>query len=193
MVAAVTSILGTLRVGEAADTVGKLTAKQQGANASYWAVFLGLAFGGWIAGLAASFLLSNDGPPNYRTGGLLGVMIGAAAFLLIRRPLTMARYKKNFQARQHTLDLPFRMEISSDHLIYEVGGVTQLAKWAAVDELCESHDYWIFLAQGHWMFAPKRFFESTDEERQFLREALAHMTPEARLRSTEAERFVKAA
>jgi hypothetical protein len=30
MVAAVTSILGTLRVGEASATVGKLTTKQQG-------------------------------------------------------------------------------------------------------------------------------------------------------------------
>jgi hypothetical protein len=193
MVAAVTSILGTLRVGEASATVGKLTAKQQGSNASYWTVFLVLVFGGWIAGLGVSFLLSKGGSPSYGTGGLLGVMIGAATFLMILGPLTRARFQKNFQARHHTLDLPFRMEISSDHLIYEVGGVTQLANWAAVDELCESHDYWIFLVQTHWMFAPKRFFESTDEERQFLREALALMTPEARLRSTEAERFVEAA
>lgn len=190
--AVVTSILGTLRVGEAAATIGKLTAKQQGSNASYWRVLLGLVFGGWIAGLATSFLLSDGHAPNYRTGGLLGVMIGAVVYLLIRRPLMMAHFKKNFQVHHHTLDLPFRMEIASDHLIYEVGGVTQLAKWAAVDELCESHDYWIFLAQANWMFAPRRFFESTDDEKRFLQEALALMTPEARLRSTEAERFVEA-
>jgi hypothetical protein len=190
MAAAVASILGTLRVGEASATVGKLTTRQQG---SFWTVLLVLVFGGWIAGLGTSFLLSNGGSPGYGTGGLLGVMIGAATFLLILGPLTRARFQKNFQARQHTSDLPSRMEISSDHLIYEVGGVTQLANWAAVDELCESHDHWIFLAQTHRMFAPRRCFESIDEERQFLREALALMTPEARLRSTEAERFVEAA
>ena len=127
MAAAVASILGTLRVGEASATVGKLTTRQQG---SFWTVLLVLVFGGWIAGLGTSFLLSNGGSPSYGTGGLLGVMIGAATFLLILGPLTRVRFQKNFQARQHTSDLPFRMEISSDHLIYEVGGVTQLANWA---------------------------------------------------------------
>jgi hypothetical protein len=189
----VTSISGTLRVGEASATVGKLMAKQQGSNASYWAIMLGLVFGGLIAGLAASFLLSNDGSPHYSTGGSLGVIVGATAFLLIRRPLMMARFKQKFQARQQTLDLPLRMEISSDHLIYEVGGVTQFARWPAVDELFQSHDYWIFLAQAHSMFAPRRFFANAEEERRFVRAALALMTPEARSRSTEAERFAVAA
>lgn len=188
-----TSISGTLRVGEASATVGKLMAKQNGSNASYWAIMLGLVLGGLVAGMAASFLLSNDSSPHYSTGGSLGAIAGGTAFILIRRPLMVARFKKRFQARQQTLDLPLRMEITSDHLIYEVGGVTQLARWPAVDELFQSHDYWIFLAQAHSMFAPRRFFANAEEERRFVREALALMTPEARSRSVEAVRFTGAA
>ena len=188
-----TSISGTLRVGEANATVGKLMARQRGSNASYWAIMLGLGFCGLIAGLAASFLVSNNGAPHYSAGGLLGFACGALTYLLIQRPLMMARFKQKFQARHQMLDLPLRMEISSDHLIYEVGGVTQLARWPAVDELFQSHDYWIFLAQAQSMFAPRRFFENAEEERMFVREALALMTPDARSRSTEAERFAVAA
>lgn len=164
-------------------------ARQQGSNASYYGIILGLVLCGWAIGLFASFLLSHSSSPDYSRGGVLGVIIGAGVFLLIRRPLMMARFKRNFQARQQTLELPIRMEISPDQLIYEVGGVTQLARWPVVDELFRSHDYWIFLAQSHSMFAPRRLFSSQDDEKHFVTEALARMSPEARSRSHDAERF----
>lgn len=188
-----TSISGTIRVGEANAVLGKLTARHQGSEASYWAIMLGLVFGGLIAGLAAGFLLSKDGSQYVRIAGLLGMIVGAVVYLIIRRPLMMIRFKRKFQARQQTLDLPFRMEISSDHLVHELGGVTQLARWPAVDELFQSHDYWIFLAQSYAIIAPRRSFADAEEERRFVNEALALMTPEARSRSTEAERFAKSA
>ena len=121
--------------------------------------------------------------------GTVGVMAGACAYFLARRRLVMSRFKRNFRDRQQTLELPIRLEISHDQLLYEVGGVTQLAKWPVVDELFRSHEYWIFHAQAHALFAPRRLFPSEEAERKFLALALSHMSPGARARSADAIRF----
>jgi len=42
------------------------------------------------------------------------------------------------------------------------------------------------------MFAPKRLFASEEDERQFVKEALAYMSPEARSRSSHAGQFASA-
>lgn len=183
-------ISGTLKVGEANATVGALMARQHGSNASYYAIMLGLICAGLALGLLTSFVLAGENSPAYDVGGPVGVALGAGAFLLIRRPLMVARFRRKFQARQHTLELPHRVEVSVEHLTYEVGGVTQTARWSAVDELFRAHDYWVFLAQAHYMFAPRRYFADESEEKLFLKDALSHMSEDARARSAEAVRFV---
>ncbi len=187
------SISGTLRVGEANATVSALTTRQHGSNASYYVILLTLMGVGLLIGLAGSYVLADAGRPVYGVGGPMGVAAGAFVYLLIKRRLVMARFKRRFQERQHALELPLRMEVSTEHLRYEVGGVTQLAAWSAVDELFRSNDYWIFLAQAHALFAPRRMFASDAEEKTFLREALSNMNESARARSVDAVRFTSGA
>ena len=182
------SISGTLKVGEANATAGALMRRQRGSSLLFYAILIALLVVGAIAGMFLARAL--DGSPS--TGGVLGLAAGWVAYAFICKPLVLARFRGAFQARQKTLDLPLRMEIAVDYLHYAVGGVTQLAQWSAVDELFRSHDYWIFQAQAHFMFAPKRFFASVDEEKRFLKEALALMSPEARARSAEAVQFADA-
>lgn len=186
-------VSGTLRVGEAKATVGALMARQRGSIASYYAVLFGMVLCGVALGLVMSAVLADGYEPHYGVGGAMGAIGGAMVYQLIQRPLAMARFKKTFQSRQQTLDLPLRMEIAADHLIYEVGGITQFVKWDVVAEVFRSHDYWIVLAQADAMFAPMRFFASTDDERKFVADLLAHVSSDARARSTEAERFIASA
>lgn len=188
-----TSISGTLRVGEASAAIGKLSVRQLGSNKIYWMIMLGLVFGGLIVGLAVAFLLPNNGSHYYSGGASTGAIVGGFVYAMLQRPLVKARFRRRFQARHHTLDLPVRIEFTSDHLIYEIGGITQLSCWPAVDEVFTTHGYWIFLAQATALFTPRRFFANAEEERQFVSEALALMAPEARARSREAARFALAA
>ena len=183
-------ISGTLKVGEASHTAEALMKRQQGSNASYaWLLLAFFILAGLGGGLLANLVLGGVGSNSYRIGGTVGVMAGACAYFLARRRLVMSRFKRNFRDRQQTLELPIRLEISHDQLLYEVGGVTQLAKWPVVDELFRSHEYWIFHAQAHALFAPRRLFPSEEAERKFLALALSHMSPGARARSADAIRF----
>lgn len=190
---AMAEISGTLKVGEASHTAEALMKRQQGTNASSaWILLAFFIVTGLGAGLLANLVLGGVGSNSYRFSGAVGVIAGGCAYLLARRHLVMSRFKRNFRERQQTLELPIRLEISHDHLLYEVGGVTQLAKWPVVDELFRSHEYWIFHAQAHALFAPRRLFSSEEAERKFLALALAHMSSDARARSAEALRFAGA-
>ncbi len=183
-------ISGMLKVGEASLAAGALLKRQQGSSASYVWIQLAFMLGGLAAGLLASLFVVGGISRNGGLGAFVGLLAGTLAYWRVRRRLVTARFKQEFQDRQQTLDLPIRVEISEACLTYEVGGVTQLARWPVVDELFRSHGYWIFHAQAHAMFAPQRLFLNEDEERQFIRLALSHMSSEARDRSADAVRFV---
>ncbi len=184
-------ISGTLKVGEASHTVKALMKRQQGSSAVYsWILLAVCIFGGLAAGLLANFILVGGASRGYNRSGAIGIIAGACVYFLVRRRLAVSRFRREFRDRQQTLELPIRIEVAPEHLLYEVGAVTQLVRWPAVDELFRSHEFWIFHAQAHAMFAPRRLFSSEEEERSFLRLALTHMSPDARARSADALLFV---
>jgi hypothetical protein len=144
---------------------------------------------GLIAGFAFCFLIAGPGSPDYELYGAVGCATGGVVFLLANPGIMSARFKRKFKERQHCLELNLRMEISQEHLVYEIGGVKYLVQWTAVDELFRSHDYWLVSAQAHLLFAPRRLFAAEDDERAFLRKALELMSEPARARSGEAVQF----
>ena len=180
-------------MGEARATAKALLAKRRGSNASYLAILFGLIGCGLGVGLFASLVFAGGDLRHNIIGGALGAVAGSLAYSFTAKRLVAARFKREFRARQQTLELPLRMVISPDNLTYELGGLAHIAQWPVVDELFCDHDYWIFSAQANAMFAPRRFFASEDEERKFVKEALAYMSPEAQSRSAGAEQFARSA
>lgn len=187
----VAAILGTLRVGEANATAETLYAKQHGSGARDIAILFAITVFSTLLGMLVAFLTSGEEAPHYGYAGLIGTILGAGLCVIISRSRQQARFKQNFQDRHQTLELPLRVEVTADRLVYELGGVTQHVRWDAVDELFGSHGYWIFLAQSYAMFAPKRLFPNPEEEKRFVAQALARMTPDAQSRSADAKRFVE--
>jgi hypothetical protein len=185
----VAGIAGTLKVGETRATQIAIRRRQFGSRASYLAIRFGLMGVGLIAGIASCFLIAGPGSPDYELYAAIGCAAGGVVFLFANPRIMSARFKRKFRERQHCLELNLRMEISADHLIYEVGGVKHLVQWTAVDEVFRSHDYWLVSAQAQLLFAPRRLFANEGDERAFLKEALALMSEPARARSGEAVEF----
>lgn len=89
------------------------------------------------------------------------------------------------------LDLKFQqtLTVTDENLTLDSGRVRRVADWAAVTELFKTKDYWIFLVHMEPWFAPSRFFADKAEEKAFIRDALSHLSDEARTRSREAKAF----
>jgi len=180
------AVSGLLRVGEASLTVRTIAARQRGSMAYYYAILLALVVTGAVVGyLVARYL--------FRTDGALGVPFGfsggAIAYLLVVRRVAMTRFRSRMVRKGHPPDLQLHMEITPEALLYNLGGIRQIADWSAVSELFESRGYWIFLVQSSPYFAPKRFFETVAAEKAFVASALAHMGDDARARSKTAVAF----
>jgi hypothetical protein len=96
------------------------------------------------------------------------------------------RYRGAFLRKSQPLDLPLRVQLTPEHLVYELGDTVSYAKWRCVTEVFRSHDYWIFVVQGSGVFAPRRLFAGPADEHGFISEALSYMSVEARQRSAGA-------
>ena len=179
------AVSGSLRIGEASATARAIGARQRGPSAAYSAIAIGLMIVGAICGgLFSSYVLHDE-----FAGIAIGWAAGAAAYLLIARPLTVARFRSRMAKKGFSEFLPLELEVAPDALHYRLGEIRQSASWSAVSEVFENRGYWIFLAQSAPFFAPKRFFESPAAEKAFLAAALAHMSPDARARSRKAAAY----
>ncbi len=183
-------VSGILKAGEASATAAAVGARLRGSQIYLWIVMAVLMAVGAVLAFGVGFLLHVKEPLDYAP---LGFLVGAWSYVYIARRIVIHLFRRRLVARGLSSDLPMSVELSPDGVIYEIGDIRQTAKWRAVTDLFKSRDYWIFLAQGSAMFAPMRFFKSTDEERAFIATALDRMPPEARARSDQAVQFVKAA
>jgi hypothetical protein len=184
------SISGTLKAGEAQATNGARMARLRGSSLIYIGVLAGLTLGGMLLALAGAAILG--APDQDATAwGFFGIALGSMSYLFVGRRLILRRFRAELQRRHNTTEFALRLELTPEHIVYEIGGLTQIARWSAVDELFPSHGYWLFSVQSSAFFAPKRLFTEEAEEVRFVAEALSHMLPEARARSVEASRFAK--
>lgn len=181
-----TSITGTIRIGEAQATCAATAKRQRGSSGLYFGMMFALWIGGGLAGWAIGLAL--------RTDVTLAICIGAVVALLCYVPLAkrlaVARYKHRLTGAGTPLDMPAAMTITPEALIYTVSDIEKRGAWRAVSELFHAKGYWIFMVQSEPWFAPDHFFASEADKRAFLREALSHMSEEARGRSAGAVEFV---
>jgi len=184
------AVSGLLRIGEATSTLRSIGARQRGSSFFYSAIVFGMIIAGGICGnLLALYVVHSDA----EFGTIIGVVAGSAGYLLIARPLTIARFRSRMVEKGHPPLLPLEVETTPEALLYRIGDIRQTAPWSAVSELFESRGYWIFLVQSSPFFAPKRFFENPAAEKAFLRAALERMSEDARGRSQQAVAFANAA
>jgi hypothetical protein len=197
-----TCVSGLLKIGEAQSTLRNVGKRQRGSANFFYLILVALMMGGMFAGIMIAFAVflaldfekihyGWDAGSVSMWVGWFGMFTGAVLYQRICKGLTVARFRKRLIQKGSPAELPLRMEIAPENLLYDVGDVKHMAKWSCVSEVFPSHGYWIFLAQASPFFAPKRFFADPDAERAFLKEALAHMSEAARGRSKEAVAFAE--
>ncbi|WP_313454180.1 YcxB family protein [Brevundimonas sp.] len=112
----------------------------------------------------------------------MGLFVGLVFLQLISKPA----YKRALAARRVSYDLPLRLRLAPEHLIHEMGDVTQSARWLSVTDLYRTRHHWVFLVQHGAMVLPRCFFDTPEAESVFIAHALTAMTDEARARSPDA-------
>jgi len=180
-----TSISGTIRIGEAQATYAATAKRQRGATWPFWVLMLAMVVSFGLVGGFLAWTRSAD--PSF--GWIIGAVCGGVAYLRLCRVFTVSRFRKTLTGMGVALDLPTRFEITPDAFVHAIGDVITHAKWSAVTEVFHNKGWWIFMVQSDPWFAPDRFFASDAEARAFLREALSHMSEEARGRSSDAVKF----
>ena len=174
-----------LKVGEASATGRAVLRRVRGSQLIFliYALVLigGCTAAGWFAWRLVPWI-----------GGAAGYFVGVVAYVLSCRHVAVARYRRRFASRGMPLELRLRLEVTPEALVYEIGAIRNIVGWSAVTELFAKKNYWIFIAQGSALFAPKRFFASSEAEKAFLAAALARMNEAARVRSPDAVKFIEA-
>lgn len=79
--------------------------------------------------------------------------------------------------------------ITNDELVIRTDDGEIRKAWSAVLEIAEEPAFWLFIVAEMSYFLPKRFFSDAPTHRAFIAECLSRLAPEARARSTDAERF----
>lgn len=186
----VMQLQGEIRVGEAAK-VAPLVHRALGVpRVGFWAqvliggVIAAVAFG--IGGLAERVL----GLPS-----LAGAAIGAVLALVGLRVyqstfarMMQAGFRRSGVERGLQTVLPAGLDLDETGVRYAHGHQTITTSWPGMTGLVRAGDYWVFLADYQPLYLPRRWFFDAAQEAEFLRQALAHMSPEARARSADAVR-----
>lgn len=171
-----TSVMATMRVWEGTDAQAAADKKITGAGPETWGIVAALVLGGTIVGYYAWF-------PNPPLGGLIGGFAGVALQYPAYRRAAWRAYRKRLKKRYVDVELPLRVECSDDVLIYEYGDVRQTIKWSCVSELFWNSGYWIFVAQESGYLIPQAAFAGIEAEREFVGDALSHMSAASKARS----------
>jgi MFS family permease len=187
------SIDGQLTAGEAQGVQPEIARRQRGRVWIYYGLSILLYATGAIVGAVLAIVINlavghELVPPLFLVW--VGFIAGAFMYLRYCRPMVVRRFQKNMRHRGFQTTFDLTVCIDADKLSQEFGGVHRAAEWKAVSEVFRSKEYWIFLVLMEPWFAPRRFFSGEKEEFAFLREALSHMSEEARERSSEAVKLV---
>jgi hypothetical protein len=157
------------------------------ASLSFGAAFVGAAYvpllfsliAGWppeqqmpllFAGLGATLVVYLAG---YASEGWLRTQF---ARILIARGAASA-------TQRVTIVIGETLRIETDHLVSDIG-------WELVSEIFPFGQAWVLLVSSRAYPVPWRFLADEEARRQFVREALGHMSEAARERSVEAREFV---
>jgi hypothetical protein len=178
-----TSISGTMKLGEADATRRDIARRFQMTGQGGYFLLLGLVLVGAVIGAVVS-----RGP-----GMAIGVAGGFVAYWSIASRFALTRFRRQLVARGLPAEIPVSMTIAPDALTYDVADVRHIAKWNAVTEIFPNRGYWLFMVHSAVWTLPRRLFADKAAERAFIAAALECMNEDARSRSNAARTFVAAA
>ena len=182
------AIGGEMDAGEGNGALGAIRKRQQGSRLYYYLLMTALAFVGCLSGWLVAWL-GHWSDMNAVLAIVVGGWLALIVYLRFCNRWAVSRFRKKMVERGLKTRFAYSLEVSDEALTLQVSDVRSIAPWTAVTEIFRSKPYWIFLVRTNPWFAPSRFFADQAAEKAFLREALAHMTPEARARSKAAETF----
>jgi hypothetical protein len=187
------SIAGRIRAGEAARAGQAVAARQRGSTFLLYLIVAGLivagALLGYWMGVAVNAVAGRSVIDPWLTQ-LIGMILGWLAYAKTFRPYLTLRFKRKMSARGLSTEMDMSFEAGPSGFKSTVGAVSKAADWTSVTELFQKHGYWIFLVQMEGWYLPRRYFQTPEGEKAFLRECLEHMTEAARGRSPDAVSFV---
>jgi hypothetical protein len=187
------SISGEMEAAEANGTLWAVRKRQQGSRIHFYLLMFGLIIGGALIGLLVCIVLSATGVmPNINFDPLIviaGMWIGLIVYAHLATPWAIRRVRRRMADRGLKTRFPYSLEISDQEFAMQSGAMRAVTPWSAVTEIFRSKGYWIFMVQITPWYAPARFFPDQAAEKAFIKEALSHMTSQARARSPDAEAF----
>lgn len=133
-----------------------------------------IPIGAWLSGSWLAAALSAE-------FAIVGLVLGS---LIVQRLIGLSM-RKALAERGIAYDLPVTLRITPDALIYDLGDLKFTARWSCVTDLYQTRKYWVFLVQSSSLVLPRHFFDSAEEERNFITEVIARMTDPARARSPD--------
>lgn len=211
------SVSGTYRLNEVLPVMPELQRRMYGRSnanrvlllvgvAAIWA--LGFNIWGWISWDTLSvgkLWFNSESAPSWifsidhfirdvigsrLFGGLLMLCLG---LLVIGRAERANQGYATLEERGISGLIPWTTTLSPEAMIADDGDVRRIIKWRAVSELFPFRDYWIFVVQTGCDIVDRRSFANADAEREFIAEALSHMSEAARVRSKDAVNFASGA
>ena len=136
---------------------------------------VGIPLGAWASGSWFSAMVSVE----FALGGLL---LGVFMVQWLAGPAMRKALAQRGQRYEQSLTL----RLTPEALVYDLADLTMTANWVCVTDLYRTSKYWVFLVQSSAMVLPRRFFASTEAEREFIAEVMSRMSEAARARSPDA-------
>lgn len=141
---------------------------------------VGVPVGAWASGSWLGAALSVE-------FALIGFIVGALVIQGVATPLMRKALTERGQAYEQQLTLRITPEV----LVYDLADLTMTARWSCVTDLYQTRKYWVFLVQSSAMVLPRRFFNTREDERNFIAQAMSRMPAAAQERSPDATKFLK--
>ena len=117
--------------------------------------------------------------------------IGYCLGLFVMRWRTGPAMRKALVERGQACELPLTVRITPEALVYDLADLSMSARWPCVTDLYRTPKHWVFLVQNSIMVVPRRFFTTSEAEREFIVEVMSRMTDAAQARSPDAAKLVR--
>ena len=117
--------------------------------------------------------------------------IGLAVGIFVVQRLAAPSMRKALIDRGQSYEQQLTIGLTPEALVYDLADLAMTARWPCVTDLYETHKYWVFLVQSSAMVLPRRFFANSQDERDFIADAMSRMTEAARARSPDALKVIR--
>lgn len=178
---------GDMRFGEASSAAWAIS-RVYGVGAGRLALYLLIVM---VAMLSLSSLSEALLPPALANAAALPIImvVGLGGIVGILR-LRQWQVGQALRKRGQSLLTPITFAADDRGFVIDSAEMNLRIAWTAVTDLVQTRAHWVFLAGGMGYCVPRRFFAKVEDERAFVRAALAQFSEGARGRSRKATAFV---